>query len=58
MHLLHEVGRTGAHADAARTATVADLAGTDAEVLIVVCHETTIGGRNAASKRESTVVVE
>ncbi len=58
MHLADEAGRTGAHADAARTATVADLAGTDAEVVFVVCHETTIGSRNAAGKRENAVVVQ
>jgi hypothetical protein len=62
MHLADEAGRTSAHRpNPARvsklTATVADLPGTDAEVVFVVCHETTIGSRNASGKRENAVVV-
>jgi hypothetical protein len=57
IHLADEAGRTGAHADAARIATIADLAGTDAEIIFVVCHETTIGSRDTTCKRESAVVV-
>ena len=43
MHLADEAGRTGAYADAVSAAKVPDLAGTDAEGVFVVCHETTIG---------------
>ena len=51
MDLAEEAGRASAHpADPARTrprtTTIADLAGTDAEVVFVACHETTIGSRN------------
>jgi hypothetical protein len=50
MDLTKEGGRTSAHpADPARTrpctAAITDLAGTDAEVVFVACHETTIGTR-------------
>jgi hypothetical protein len=58
MHLADEAGRACAHADAARAATIADLAGTDAEVVFVVRHETTIGSRNASGKRENAIVVQ
>ena len=61
IHLADKAGRTGAQANAARgskpAATVADLAGTDAEIVFVVCHETTIGSRDTAGKREKAVVV-
>jgi hypothetical protein len=48
MDLTEEAGRASAHpADPARTfpctATIPDLAGTDAEVVFIACHETTIG---------------
>jgi hypothetical protein len=56
MDLAEEARRASAHPDPARarpcTATIADLAGTDAEVVFVACHETTIGSRNACSKRQ------
>jgi hypothetical protein len=58
MHLADETGRSCAHADAARSATVADLARADAEVIFVACHETTIGSRSASGKRENAVVVQ
>ena len=63
MDLADEARRASAHpADPARAGpcatTIADLAGTDAKVVFVACHETTIGSRNAAGKREMQPVVE
>jgi hypothetical protein len=63
MHFADEAGRAAAcRADPAcglgSAGTVADLAGTDAEVVFIVRHETTIGSRNAPGKGEYTVVVE
>ncbi len=57
MDLTDEAGRASTRrADPARgglpTTTIADLAKTDAEVVFVTRHETTIGSRSASGKRE------
>jgi hypothetical protein len=58
VHLADEAGRALPHCADPAGATVADLARTDAEVVFVVRHEATIGGRNASGKRGNAVVVE
>ena len=63
MDLADKTGRASAHpTDPARgskpAATVADLAGTDAEVVFVASHEATIGSRSTARKSKNAVVVE
>ena len=58
MDLADEAGPTGAYADAVSAATVPDLTRADAETIFVVCHEMTIGSRNASGKRENVVVVQ
>jgi len=55
MDFTDEAGRASTRAaDPARrcapATTIADLAGTDAKVVFVACHETTIGSRNACRK--------
>src|SRR6266851_798513 len=57
MDLTDEAGRAAPHpAEPAlrsrSAATVADLAGADAEVVFVACHKATIGSRNACRKSE------
>ncbi len=48
MHLADEgLGPLAHHSRGPAAATVADLAGTDAEMVVVVCHAATIGARNA-----------
>jgi hypothetical protein len=57
LDLAEEAGRASAHpADPACTCpcttTIPDLAGTDAEVVFIACHETTIGSRVVFGKRK------
>jgi putative hemolysin len=63
MNLPDEAGRRAAYrADSAamraHAAAVADLAGTDAEMVVIVCHATMIGSRNAPGKSRNAIVVE
>jgi hypothetical protein len=39
-------------------AAIADLAGTDEEVVFVMCHEATIEGSSAAGNRENAIEVD
>jgi hypothetical protein len=60
MNLAKEARRASAHsADPASACaciiTIADLAGADAEVVFIACHETTIGSRNTSGKREMSL---
>jgi hypothetical protein len=62
MDLTDEAGRTSTRrADPARgyppATTIADLAGADAKVVFVACHETTIGSRKADRKSRNAVCV-
>ncbi|HWL73583.1 MAG TPA: hypothetical protein VNQ74_06905, partial [Burkholderiaceae bacterium] len=57
MNLTEEACRSPVDpADPARTrpctTPIMDLAGTDAEVVFVTCHETTVGSRHTSGKRE------
>jgi hypothetical protein len=57
MDLTDEAGRAATcRTDRARgcppATTIANLAGTDAKVVFIACHETTIGSRNVVGKRE------
>jgi hypothetical protein len=40
-----------------RTATVADLAGPEPEVVVIACHGMTIGSHNKTCKSEITCIV-
>jgi hypothetical protein len=58
MHLADEAGGASACYASGPAATVADLAGTDAEVVFVVGHGATIGSRTVAGKRGNAVAEE
>jgi hypothetical protein len=63
MDLTEEAGPSSAHpADPAstppRTIAITDLAGTDADVVFVMCHETTIGSRNTSRKNRNAPIAE
>jgi hypothetical protein len=57
MDLTDEAGRAATcRTDRARgcppATTIANLAGTDAKVVFIACHETTIGSRNAFAREK------
>lgn len=62
LNLSGETGCTGAYAASAayanpRTATIPDVAGPESEIVVIACHDITIGSRTKACKGEKARVV-